>query len=69
MTMSLQTREERGRMIAEKPNQIQRLDERFYRVASRSRDLSYDVPRYGSYDHLLYDYARKYWPKLGSAQS
>ena len=39
----MDNREERGRMIAEKPNQIQRLDERFYRVASQSRDLSYDV--------------------------
>jgi transposase-like protein len=39
------TREERGRTIAEKPNQIMRLDERFYRVASQSRDLMYDVTK------------------------
>jgi transposase-like protein len=37
------TREEKGRMIAEKPNQIQRLDERFYRVNSQSRDICYEV--------------------------
>ena len=33
----------RGKLIAEKPNQIQRLDDRFYRVNSQSRDLCYDV--------------------------
>jgi putative transposase len=33
----------KGRMIAEKPNQIQRLDNRFYKVNSQSRDLCYDV--------------------------
>ena len=43
MQTVLLSREERGRLIAEKPNQIQRIDERFYRVASQSRDLSYDV--------------------------
>ena len=32
-------------MIAEKPNQIQRLDERFYKVASQSSDVMYDVTR------------------------
>jgi transposase-like protein len=39
----LATREERGRIIAEKPNQIMRLDDRFYRVASQSSDRMYDV--------------------------
>jgi transposase-like protein len=37
------TRESRGMAIAEKPNQVMRLDDRFYRVASQSRDLMYDV--------------------------
>jgi putative transposase len=37
------TREERGKMIAEKPNQIQRLDERFYKVASQNGNGMYDV--------------------------
>ena len=41
----LNSREERGKAIADRPNQIQRLDNRFYRVASQSRDLSYDVVR------------------------
>ncbi len=39
----LTTREERGRIIAEKPNQIQRLDERFYKVSSQSGHGMYDV--------------------------
>ena len=39
------SREERGKAIAEKPNQIQRLDERFYRVNSQSRDICYDVTK------------------------
>ena len=39
------SREEKGRMIAEKPNQIQRLDERFYKVNSQSREITYDVIR------------------------
>jgi transposase-like protein len=39
------SREERGRQIAEKPNQIMRLDERFYRVASQSTDRMYDVTK------------------------
>jgi transposase-like protein len=43
--MALLTREERGRRIAEKPNQIVRLDERFYKVASQSSDLMYDVTK------------------------
>ncbi len=37
------SREERGRLIAEKANQIQRLDERFYKVASQSGHGMYDV--------------------------
>ena len=37
------TREMRGRAIAEKPNQIMRLDERFYRVASQNGHGMYNV--------------------------
>jgi putative transposase len=37
------SREEKGRLIAEKPNQIQRMDERFYKVASQSGHGMYDV--------------------------
>ncbi len=33
----------RGHAIASKPNQIQRLDEKFYKVASQSRKITYDV--------------------------
>ncbi len=40
---AIETRESRGRAIAEKPNQIQRLDERFYKVASQSGNGMYDV--------------------------
>jgi transposase-like protein len=32
-------------MIAEHPNQIQQIDERFYKVASQSREIMYDVVR------------------------
>jgi transposase-like protein len=39
----LATREERGKMIAEKPNQIMRLDERFYKVNSQSGHGMYNV--------------------------
>jgi len=39
------TREERGRMIAQQPNQIQRLDERSYKVSSQSGNGMYDVIR------------------------
>jgi len=39
------SREEKGRLIAEKPNQIQRMDERFYKVASQSDHGMYDVVR------------------------
>ncbi len=39
-----ETREIRGKLIAEKPNQIQRLDDRFYKVNSQSRNGGmYDV--------------------------
>jgi transposase-like protein len=37
------SREERGRLIAEKPNQIQRIDERCYKVASQNGHGMYDV--------------------------
>jgi transposase-like protein len=37
------SREERGKMIAEKPNQITRIRERFYRVVSQSGHGAYDV--------------------------
>jgi transposase-like protein len=37
------SREEKGRLIAEKQDQIMRVDERSYKVASQTRDLSYDV--------------------------
>jgi len=43
--MQTLSREEKGRMIAEKPNQIMRVDGNSYKVASQSRDLSYDVIR------------------------
>jgi transposase-like protein len=39
------SREEKGRLIAEQPNQIQRIDERSYKVASQSGDGMYDVVR------------------------
>ncbi len=39
------SREEKGRMIAEKPNQIQRMDERFYKVASQNGHGMYDIIR------------------------
>jgi transposase-like protein len=37
------SREEKGRLIAEKPNQIQRMDERRYKVASQAGQGMYDV--------------------------
>ena len=37
------SREEKGRLIAETPNQIMEEGERFYKVASQSRDTMYDV--------------------------
>jgi len=43
--MQTLSREEKGRMIAEKPNQIQRLDERCYKVASQNGHGMYDVTR------------------------
>jgi transposase-like protein len=39
------SREEKGRMIAEKPNQILRMDERSYKVASQNGHGMYDVIR------------------------
>jgi transposase-like protein len=39
------SREQRGRAIAEKPNQIQRMDERRYKVASQNGHGMYDVTR------------------------
>jgi transposase-like protein len=42
---ALLSREERGKAIAEKPNQIVRYDERFYKVASQNEHGMYDVTR------------------------
>ncbi|MGA3109304.1 MAG: DDE-type integrase/transposase/recombinase [Candidatus Bathyarchaeia archaeon] len=39
------SREEKGRLIAEQPNQIQRMDERTYKVASQNGHGMYDVIR------------------------
>jgi transposase-like protein len=39
------SREEKGRMIAEKPNQIVVLSERFFKVASQTRDMIHDVTK------------------------
>jgi transposase-like protein len=39
------SREERGRLIAEKPNQIVVLSDRFFKVASQTRDMMYDVTK------------------------
>ena len=41
--MVLLSREERGKAIAEKPNQIMRLEERFYKVNSQSGHGMYNV--------------------------
>jgi len=41
--MQALSREERGKMIAEKPDQIKRIRERFYKVASQSGHGMYDV--------------------------
>lgn len=38
-------RKQRGLVIAQAPNQVVRLDDRFYRVASQSGDGMYDVTR------------------------
>jgi transposase-like protein len=43
--MAVLTREERGKIIAEKPNQIVRLEERFYKVASQNGHGMYDVTK------------------------
>jgi transposase-like protein len=45
MQSAVLSREEKGRMIAEKPNQIQRMDERRYKVASQNGHGMYDVTR------------------------
>jgi transposase-like protein len=45
MATAIITRQERGRMIAEQPNQIQRMDERSYKVTSQSGNGTYDVVR------------------------
>ncbi len=39
------SREEKGRLIAEKPNQIVQQDERFYKVASQSNHGMYNVTK------------------------
>jgi len=39
------SREEKGRMIAEQPNAIMKQGDRFFRVASQSKDRMYDVTR------------------------
>jgi transposase-like protein len=39
----MDSREVKGRMIAEKPDQVQRMDERFYKVASQNGHGMYDV--------------------------
>ena len=43
MTAIILTREERGKMIAEKPNQIERIEERFYRVTSQIKRANIHV--------------------------
>ena len=45
MAIDVLTREERGKVIAEKSNQIVRLDERFYKVASQSASGMYDLTK------------------------
>jgi transposase-like protein len=45
MQTAILSREEKGRMIAEQPNQIQRMDERSYKVASQNGHGMYDVFR------------------------
>jgi transposase-like protein len=52
------SREEKGRLIAQKPDQIQQMDEHSFKVASQSRDISYDVLRHdnGSWICNCYDF-------------
>ncbi|MGA8857032.1 MAG: SWIM zinc finger family protein [Candidatus Bathyarchaeia archaeon] len=45
MVIAQLSREEKGRLIEEQPNQIQQVNERFYKVASQSREIMYDVIR------------------------
>ena len=47
--MDANTRQFRGRAIAEQPNQISRLSEKFYKVASQSANGMYDVTRTDSF--------------------
>jgi len=51
--MTALTREERGKLIAEKPNQIMRLEERFYKVASQNGHGMYDVIKKKEYSGWL----------------
>ncbi len=45
MQTAMLSRQERGQAIAQKPNQVQRLSEKFYKVASQSGNGMYDVSR------------------------
>jgi transposase-like protein len=45
MAQVVLSREERGRLIAEKPDQIVALSDRFFKVASQSTDRMYDVTK------------------------
>jgi len=45
MAIAILTREERVRMIAETPNQIERIGDRFYRVTSQSGNGTYIVTK------------------------
>ena len=49
MQTAMLSRQERGQAIAQKPNQVQRLSEKFYKVASQSREIMYDVARTKSF--------------------
>ncbi|MGD0690179.1 MAG: DDE-type integrase/transposase/recombinase [Candidatus Bathyarchaeia archaeon] len=49
MQTAMLSRQERGQAIAQKPNQVQRLSEKFYKVASQSREITYDVARTESF--------------------
>jgi transposase-like protein len=58
MQTAVLSREEKGRMIAEKANQIQRLDDRRYKVASQNGHGMYDITRRenGSWLCTCYDF-------------
>ena len=47
--MSMEMREIRGKEISEKPNQILRLTDTHYRVASQSKEIMYDVTKSRGY--------------------